>query len=106
MPIVSARSTNVVDIYIRIKSWRLFWATSFNFRNLEGRVVVNLSCSTLVRRIAEALGCRVTVKPVGFKYIAAEMKKGGVLMGGEEAGGIGIAAHMPERDGILACLIL
>ena len=27
-------------------------------------------------------------------------------MGGEEAGGIGIAAHMPERDGILACLIL
>ena len=76
------------------------------FRNLEGRVVVNLSCSTLVRRIAEALGCRVTVKPVGFKYIAAEMKKGGVLMGGEEAGGIGIAAHMPERDGILACLIL
>ena len=76
------------------------------FRNLEGRVVVNLSCSTLVRRIAEALGCRVTVKPVGFKYIAAEMKKGGVLIGGEEAGGIGIAAHMPERDGILACLIL
>lgn len=56
------------------------------FRNLEGRVVVNLSCSTLVRRIAEALGCRVTVKPVGFKYIAAEMKKGGVLIGGEEAG--------------------
>ena len=43
------------------------------FRNLEGRVVVNLSCSTLVRRIAEALGCRVAVKPVGFKYIAAEM---------------------------------
>ena len=76
------------------------------FRNLEGRVVVNLSCSTLVRRIAEALGCRVTVKPVGFKHIAAEMKKGGVLMGGEEAGGIGIAAHMPERDGILACLLL
>ena len=59
------------------------------FRNLEGRVVVNLSCSTLVRRIAEALGCRVTVKPVGFKYIAAEMKKGGVLIGGEEAGGMG-----------------
>lgn len=76
------------------------------YRNLKGRVVVNLSCSTLVRRIAEALGCRVVIKPVGFKYIAAEMKKGGVLVGGEEAGGIGIAAHMPERDGILACLIL
>ena len=49
------------------------------YRNLKGRVVVNLSCSTLVRRIAEALGCRVVIKPVGFKYIAAEMKKGGVL---------------------------
>ena len=47
----------------------------------------------------------MTVKPVGFKYIAAEMKKGGVLVGGEEAGGIGIAAHMPSATAS-CCLIL
>ena len=75
-------------------------------RKMNGRVVVNLSCSTLVRRFAEALGCRVTVKPIGFKYISAEMEKGGVLMGGEEAGGIGIASHAPERDGLLVNLLL
>lgn len=75
-------------------------------RKLSGRVVVNQSCSTLVRRFAEALGCRVVIKPIGFKYIAAEMEKGGVLMGGEEAGGIGVASHMPERDGLLVHLLL
>lgn len=75
-------------------------------RGMAGRVVVNLSCSTLVKRFAEALGCRVTVKPIGFKHIAAEMQKGDVLMGGEEAGGIGVAEHMPERDGLLVNLLL
>ncbi len=37
------------------------------YRNLKGRVVVNLlHASTLVRRIAEALGCRVVIKPRRF----------------------------------------
>mgnify|MGYP002516738174 CR=1 FL=1 len=48
----------------------------------------------------------MVIKPIGFKYIAAEMEKGGVLMGGEEAGGIGVASHMPERDGLLVHLLL
>ena len=36
---------------------------------------------------------------VGFKYICAEMLKGGVLLGAEESGGIGFPGHIPERDG-------
>lgn len=76
------------------------------YRGMGGRVVVNLSCSTLVKRFAQALGCRVTVRPIGFKHIAAEMQKGDVLMGGEEAGGIGVSEHMPERDGLLVNILL
>jgi phosphomannomutase len=43
---------------------------------------------------------------VGFKYIAAEMIKGNVLLGAEESGGIGFPGHIPERDGIAAGLML
>ena len=75
-------------------------------RGMSGRVVVNLSTSTLVRRVAKQLGCRVTVKAIGFKHIYEEMLKGDVLLGGEEAGGIGIASHIPERDGLLMNLLL
>ncbi|AEB06323.1 phosphoglucomutase/phosphomannomutase alpha/beta/alpha domain I [Coriobacterium glomerans PW2] len=75
-------------------------------RNESGRVVLNLSASALTRRVARALGCRVTIKPVGFRYIYEEMRKGDVLIGGEEAGGIGIPWHVPERDGLLVNLLL
>ena len=73
---------------------------------LSGRVVVNQSTPVIARRVAQDLGCRVNVKPVGFKHIYEEMRKGDVLIGGEEAGGIGIPAYCPERDGILANLLL
>lgn len=71
-----------------------------------GRVVVNLSTSVLTRRVARALGCRVVVKPVGFKHIYEEIRKGDVLVGGEEAGGISVPWCCPERDGILVNLLL
>ena len=72
----------------------------------SGRVVVNQSTSILTRHAAQALGCRVTVKPIGFKHIYEEIKKGDVLIGGEEAGGISIPALCPERDGVLVALLL
>lgn len=73
---------------------------------LSGRVVVNQSTSVIARRVAQDLGCRVNVKPVGFKHIYEEMRKGDVLIGGEEAGGIGIPAYSPERDGILTLILI
>jgi phosphomannomutase len=44
--------------------------------------------------------------PVGFKYIAAEMLAGEVLVGGEESGGVGFGMHLPERDAPFAALLL
>jgi phosphomannomutase len=31
---------------------------------------------------------------------------GGILIGGEESGGVGISRHLPERDGLLNSLLL
>jgi phosphomannomutase len=53
-----------------------------------------------------AYGLELVETGVGFKYIAAEMLKGGVLLGAEESGGIGFPGHVPERDGILAGMML
>ena len=44
--------------------------------------------------------------PVGFKYIAEGMRSRDFLMGGEESGGLTIRHHVPEKDGILACLLM
>jgi phosphomannomutase len=55
--------------------------------------------------VAEGLGRTVQEKPVGFKYIAAEMLAGEVLVGGEESGGVGFGMHLPERDALFAALL-
>ncbi len=75
-------------------------------RGLRGAVVKTVSNTTMIDRMTHALGVRLIEVPVGFKYVAAHMLKGGVLLGGEESGGIGISAYLPERDGILNGLLL
>lgn len=75
-------------------------------RGWNGRVVLNTTSSILTRRVARELGCKLSIKPVGFKHIYSEMKKRDVLLGGGESGGVGIAHHMPERDGLLVNLLL
>ncbi len=43
--------------------------------------------------------------PIGFKYVADLMLKRDILIGGEESGGLGFGAFIPERDGILSGLL-
>lgn len=75
-------------------------------RREQGRVVKALTTSAMVDKICAEAGLPLVETPVGFKYIAAEMRQGRVLLGAEESGGIGFAGHIPERDGILAGLML
>jgi len=72
----------------------------------KGRVVKALTTTSMVDKMCAAYGLELVETGVGFKYIAAEMIKGGVLLGAEESGGIGFPGHIPERDGIAAGLIL
>ncbi len=74
-------------------------------RGMRGRVVRSVSTGTLLDRAADALGVEVVETPVGFKHLGAEMLKGGVLLAGEESGGLSVGGHVPEKDGILACLL-
>jgi phosphomannomutase len=75
-------------------------------RKGRGRVVKALTTTSMVDKICAAHGLPLIETGVGFKYICAEMLKGDVLLGAEESGGIGFPNHIPERDGILAGLML
>ena len=75
-------------------------------RGMSGRVVTTLTCSASIEREARRLGCEFTSVPVGFGRIYREMREGDVLLGAEEYGGISVPSHLPERDGLLVCLLL
>lgn len=75
-------------------------------RKAKGRVIKALTTTSMVDRMCEHHGLELVETGVGFKYICAEMLKGDVLLGFEESGGIGFPGHIPERDGILAGLML
>lgn len=75
-------------------------------RKQTGRVIKALTTTTMVDRMCAKYGLPLVETGVGFKFIASELIKGDVLLGFEESGGIGFPGHIPERDGILAGLML
>ncbi|GAB4275549.1 MAG: phosphoglucomutase/phosphomannomutase family protein [Candidatus Promineifilaceae bacterium] len=75
-------------------------------RGLQGKVVRTVSTTRMIDRIAARYGLEVVETPVGFNHIADLMIQNGVLMGGEESGGMSIKGHIPEGDGILMGLLL
>ncbi len=76
-------------------------------KKLTGGVVVTFSQSVLVKKMAEKYGFKIYEVPIGFKHIADLMLKEDILIGGEEANGIGSKLHfIPERDGIFNALLL
>ncbi len=44
--------------------------------------------------------------PVGFKYIGQLIDQDKIALGGEESAGLTIRGHIPDKDGILACLLV
>jgi phosphomannomutase len=75
-------------------------------RRARGRMIKALTTTSMVDKMCAAHGLQLVETGVGFKYIAAEMLKGDYVLGAEESGGIGFPGHIPERDGILAGLML
>ena len=60
----------------------------------------------MVDRISAKFGRKVNECPIGFKHIADLMMDREIAIGGEESGGIGYSRFLPERDGVLNCLLL
>jgi alpha-D-glucose phosphate-specific phosphoglucomutase len=75
-------------------------------RDWKGCVVRTLPTTHLIDAIARAHGVELRETPVGFKYIAEVMGRESIVIGGEESGGLTVHGHVPEKDGILACLLM
>ncbi|HPZ22725.1 MAG TPA: phosphoglucomutase/phosphomannomutase family protein [Bacillota bacterium] len=75
-------------------------------KGLKGTIARTVSTTTMIDRVADRAGVPVIETPVGFKYLAQAMLEQQAFLAGEESGGLSIAGHIPEKDGILACLLM
>ncbi|MFH1442175.1 MAG: phosphoglucomutase/phosphomannomutase family protein [Candidatus Omnitrophota bacterium] len=78
----------------------------FEDRKMSGGVVKTIVGTNMLDNITKDLGLKLYETPVGFKYISELMQNEDILVGGEEAGGVGFKNYIPERDGSLAGLLL
>ena len=81
------------DYLIETRGWRLAAARS-------------VATSHLIDAVARSRGLTVHETPVGFKYIGQLILQDAIALGGEESAGLSIRGHLPEKDGILACLLV
>ena len=75
-------------------------------KGYEGSLVKTVGASLLLNKVADKLGIEVIETPVGFKHVGEAMRKYNPVIGGEESGGLSIQGHIPEKDGILANLLI
>ncbi len=72
----------------------------------KGPVVVNLSTSSLIEKIAGAHGVELKRTPVGEAHVVNEMLSCDAVIGGEGNGGVILPELHPGRDGILAMALI
>ena len=77
-----------------------------NGRGWTGGVARTVSTTRMLDKLCAKHGLPITETPVGFARISEIMLSEDILIGGEEGGGIGFKNHLPERDGVLAGLLL
>ncbi|MCM0083666.1 phosphoglucomutase/phosphomannomutase family protein [Geomonas sp. Red32] len=74
-------------------------------KGMTGGVGRSVATSHLIDAVAKMHGIPVYETPVGFKYIGELIGQDKIIIGGEESAGLTIKGHVPEKDGILACLL-
>ena len=75
-------------------------------KGFKGSLVKTVGASSLLNEVAEKLNVEVIETAVGFKHVGEAMRKYNPIIGGEESGGLSIQGHIPEKDGILANLLI
>jgi alpha-D-glucose phosphate-specific phosphoglucomutase len=75
-------------------------------RNLDGGLGRSIATTHLIDRVARLHNREVYETPVGFKYIGKLLIEKKIVFGGEESGGLSIVGHIPEKDGIIAGLLI
>lgn len=71
-----------------------------------GAIVRTVATTHLLDNLAAKYGLQLYETAVGFKYIGEKMRETQVLIGGEESGGLSIIGHIPEKDGVLADMLV
>ena len=83
----------VYDYLVESRGWKMPAARS-------------VATSQMIDAAAKANGQSTYQTPVGFKYIGQLIREDKIALGGEESAGLTIRGHVPEKDGILACLLV
>lgn len=75
-------------------------------RKISGGIARSVATTHLIDAVADYYHVPVYQTPVGFKYVGELIKQDKIVLGGEESAGLSIRGHLPEKDGILACLLV
>ena len=75
-------------------------------RGWEGGVARSVATTHLLDRIAAKYNRPVYVTQVGFKHLGEYINRDQVVMVGEESEGFSMKGHLPEKDGILAGVLV
>jgi phosphoglucomutase len=75
-------------------------------RGWRNGVAKSVATTNLINAVAAHHKIELFETPVGFKYIGELIKQDKIAIGGEESAGLTIRGHVPEKDGVLAGLLM
>jgi phosphomannomutase len=75
-------------------------------RGWRNGVAKSVATTNLVNALAEYHDVPLFETPVGFKYIGELILADKIAIGGEESAGLTIRGHVPEKDGVIAGLLV
>ncbi|HVZ84834.1 MAG TPA: phosphoglucomutase/phosphomannomutase family protein [Terracidiphilus sp.] len=75
-------------------------------RGWKNGVAKSVATTNLVNALAEHHKVPLYETPVGFKYIGELIIEDKIAIGGEESAGLTIRGHVPEKDGVIAGLLI
>lgn len=75
-------------------------------KGMSGDLARSVATSHFLDAVAAHHGVQVLETPVGFKFIGEFIRDNLILIGGEESAGLTVRGHVPDKDGILACLLV
>jgi phosphomannomutase len=75
-------------------------------RGWKNGVAKSVATTNLINALADFHKVPLYETPVGFKYIGALIDEDKIAIGGEESAGLTIRGHVPEKDGVIAGLLV
>jgi phosphomannomutase len=100
--IVDADGTFIEPNYILA----LLYDYLLRVKGKSGDAARSVATSHFIDAVARYHGTEILETPVGFKFIGEYISQDRILIGGEESAGLTVRGHVPDKDGIIACLLV